>query len=180
MLDRPQADRMRLPTALVFMGVSGCGKSTIAKLVAERMALRFVEGDDFHSKANVAKMKNGIALTDTDRKPWLEAIADVIDAARGNGEHLAVSCSALKRAYRGRLARGHDDVLTVYLEGSRELIAQRLAERQRHFMAPSLLDSQFADLEEPAPNERSFTITIKPAPDIIADAVVATLESKLV
>src|SRR4051794_2265939 len=114
---------------IVVMGVAGCGKTTVADRIAARLAWDHAEADDFHSQANVAKMTAGIPLTDADRWPWLDALADWIDARRAAGRHSVVACSALKRAYRERLARGHDDVRFVYLQGTYGTIANRLASR---------------------------------------------------
>jgi gluconokinase len=156
----------------VMMGVSGSGKTTIAEGVARREGWRLVEGDDLHPAANVAKMKSGTPLTDEDRWPWLRAIADEIDAIRGRGESAVVTSSALKRAYREILIGGRPDVFLVYLKGSRELIGQRMATRKGHFMPPTLLDSQFATLQEPAADEHPIVVSIEPPPDeIVADVV---------
>src|SRR5262245_8503336 len=131
-------------TIAVMMGVSGSGKTTIARSVAQRLGWRLVEGDDFHPPANVAKMRAGTPLTDEDRWPWLRAIAAEIDAVRARGEPAVVACSALKRAYRDILIGARPDVVLVYLQGSKPLIAERLAARKGHFMPATLLDSQFA------------------------------------
>jgi gluconokinase len=157
-------------TVLVVMGVSGSGKTTIASGLARREGWTLLEGDTFHPPANVAKMHAGIPLTDEDRWPWLHAIAAAIDALRARGESAVVACSALKRAYRDILIGDRPDVLLVYLQGSHELIAQRMAARKGHFMPPTLLDSQFAILEEPGPDEHAIVAHIGPAPEeIVAD-----------
>jgi len=160
-------------TAIVLMGVSGSGKSTIGVRLAQKLRREFLEGDTFHPPANVEKMSRGVPLDDGDRLPWLSAIADAIDAARKSGRQVVVTCSALKRAYRAIVSAGHDDVAFVYLKGGRELIAQRLALRAGHFMPPSLLDSQFATLEEPASDESSIMIAIEDTPDQIVAAIAA-------
>ena len=158
-------------TALIFMGVSGCGKSTIAGLVANHLGLPMIEGDDLHPPANIAKMTQGIPLDDDDRKPWLEAIAARIDVWRQAGEQGVVTCSSLRRAYRDILRSGHDDVRFVYLKGSYELLLSRMQHRQRHFMPASLLKSQFDTLEEPGPDE-AITVSIEqPAEGIVADTL---------
>src|ERR1700732_3102528 len=135
------------PCALVVMGVSGSGKSTIADKLVERLGWTYEDGDKFHPASNVAKMSAGHPLTDEDRWPWLQAIADEIDRISKAGGDVVIACSALKRAYRSVLVHGRDDVRMVYLDGTRELIAARLAARKDHFMPPALLDSQFKTLE---------------------------------
>ena len=158
--------------AIVVMGVSGAGKSTVGALLAQRFARAFLEGDSFHPPANVEKMRHGIALTDADRLPWLTALAAEIDRARIAAKPVVITCSALKRAYRKILAGGHTDVLFVYLKGGKELIARRLAARAGHFMPPLLLDSQFATLEEPDADELSYAVGIEGMPEDIVEAIV--------
>jgi gluconokinase len=165
-------------TIAVLMGVSGSGKTTVARGVAEREGWRLLEGDSFHPPENVAKMHAGTPLTDDDRWPWLRAIAREIDAMRERGESAVVACSALKRAYRDILIGARPDVVLVYLQGSQALIAERIAARQHHFMPPALLDSQFAALQEPGPDERPIVASIAPAPDAIVDAVVRELKER--
>src|SRR5262252_5346901 len=126
------------PCALIVMGVSGSGKSTVGEALAQRLALRFEDGDRFHPASNVAKMHAGIPLTDDDRWPWLKAIADEIDRACEAGSPAVIACSALKRAYRDVLVHGRADVRIVYLRGDQSLIAHRLALRKGHFMPPGL------------------------------------------
>lgn len=150
------------PPVLVLMGVSGCGKTTIAELLAAHLGWNYVEGDSMHPAANIAKMSSGHPLTDEDRWPWLAKIADWIHAQTAAGKPGIVTCSALKRSYRDVL-RG-TNVLFVYLHGTKEVIAARLATRTGHFMPPSLLDSQFAILEEPGPDERSITADVGGVP----------------
>jgi carbohydrate kinase (thermoresistant glucokinase family) len=149
------------PTIAVVMGVSGSGKTTVAALVAAMRGWKYVEGDDLHPRANVEKMSKGIPLDDADRWPWLERIAAVIDGWRKSGESGIVTCSALKRSYRRVLiGDGRPDVSLVYLRGDRALIAARMAARHEHFMPVALLDSQFATLEEPGPDERPIIVDI--------------------
>ncbi|HEX3708898.1 MAG TPA: gluconokinase [Pseudolabrys sp.] len=159
--------------AIIIMGVSGAGKSTVGTLLAERLGRVFVEGDSLHPPHNVEKMKHGVPLTDADRIPWLKAIAARIDTARQAHKPIVVTCSALKRDYRELLVAGHDDVGFVYLKGTKELIARRVAARTDHFMPPELLDSQFSDLQEPAPDEPALAVPIDPPPDKIVDSIVA-------
>src|SRR3984957_16074667 len=154
--DRPDI----APCALIVMGVSGSGKSTIAAALAERLKWTFEDGDRFHPKSNVAKMSAGHPLTDEDRRPWLQAIADEIDRVCEAGERAVIACSALKRAYRDILVHGRDDVRIVFLEGSQALIADRLEKRKGHFMPAGLLDSQFKTLEPPQASEHPITVSI--------------------
>lgn len=156
------------------MGVSGSGKSTVGRALAERLGWRFAEGDEFHSAANVAKMRAGIALTDEDRAPWLDAIAAWIRSTRASGERCVVACSALKRAYRERIAGGRDDVRFVHLAGDHDTIAARLAQRTGHYMPLSLLKSQFDALEPPL-DEGAVVARSDEAPDRIVSDVLAAL-----
>lgn len=160
------------PIVLVFMGVSGCGKSTVAALLSGRLGWPFEEGDSLHPQANIDKMSAGHPLTDDDRWPWLEKVAEWIEARLDAGENALITCSALKRSYRDMLNRRGTGVQFVYLAGAKETISTRLASRQGHFMPPDLLDSQFADLEEPTPDEPALRIDVGPAPAVIADEVV--------
>jgi gluconokinase len=164
------------PCALVVMGVSGSGKSTIAEHLAARLSWRYVDGDLFHPPANVAKMSAGHPLTDEDRWPWLRAIAAEIDRLAAAGTRAVVACSALKRAYRDILVHGRDDVRIVFLDGTKDLIAKRLAARKGHFMPPGLLDSQFTTLEPPQPSERPVTVSIDAPVDGIVNDIVRQLE----
>lgn len=158
-------------TAIVVMGVSGCGKSTIGSRLAERLNRPLVEGDSLHPPQNIEKMSRGTPLADEDRMPWLKAIAARIEGARQTNAPIVVTCSALKRIYRATLTNGHQDVGFVYLRGAKTLIAQRLAARIDHFMPPALLDSQFAALQEPSPDEPTLVIPIDAAPDEIVDSI---------
>ena len=163
------------PCALVLMGVSGSGKSTIAEALATRIGWRCEDGDKFHPESNVAKMSAGHPLTDEDRWPWLKAIADEIDRLCGKGQRAVVACSALKRAYRDVLVHGRNDVRIVFLDGTQELIAARLASRKGHFMPPGLLDSQFRTLQRPARDEHAVTVSIDAPVDAIVDDIVRQL-----
>lgn len=165
-------------TIAVIMGVSGCGKTTVARLLAERRGWSVIEGDALHPQANVAKMSAGIPLTDEDRWPWLRAIAAEIDARCARGESSAVASSALKRAYRVVLIGERSDVVLVYLKGSKELISARMKARHGHFMPPSLLDSQFATLEEPGPDERPIVLSIEPPAEAIVDELERQLDQR--
>jgi len=165
-----------IPCALVVMGVSGSGKSTIADHLAARLGWRYEDGDRFHPPSNVAKMSAGHPLTDEDRWPWLQAIADEIERACKAGQRVVIACSALKRAYRDILVHGRDDVRIVFLNGTQELIADRLAARKGHFMPPGLLASQFKTLEPPQPNERPVTVSIDASVEAIVDDIIRQLE----
>ena len=161
--------------ALIVMGVSGSGKTTIAALLAQELGWRFEDGDWFHPKANVEKMESGIPLTDADRQPWLEAIAAWVEDLHTKAAHGVVACSALKRHYRDILARsGHEVVRFVYLKGDKELIAKRITARHGHFMPPALLESQFAALEEPSPDEHAIVVSVAGTPrEIVGDILTA-------
>jgi len=163
------------PSVLVVMGVSGCGKSTIAAMLAHRLNWIYEDGDWFHPQSNVEKMHHGEPLNDADRWPWLHAIADWIDATRKSGQYGVVACSALKRAYRDILVGDQRDVRIVYLKGDRDLIARRIAARADHFMPPGLLDSQFEVLEEPKADERPIVVSIVPHPREIVETIVRKL-----
>lgn len=163
----------------VFMGVSGSGKTTIARGVAERLGWELLEGDSFHPPANVEKMSRGIPLTDDDRWPWLRAIAAEVDRLRAEGRSVAVACSALKRAYRDLLLAGHRDGILVYLQGTAELIEQRMQARKGHFMPPKLLESQFATLEPPNPDEDPVVVSVAPPPEVIIAEAVRRLRQRM-
>ena len=137
------------PLVLIFMGVTGCGKTTVAKLFAEKSGAAFFEGDDFHPPQNIAKMRDGIPLTDADRVVWLTALHQIIQAALAKNIFTVVTCSALKAKYREQLQAGDTRVKFVHLTAPREVIAARLTKRLDHFMPASLVDSQFAILEMP-------------------------------
>ncbi|MCC5898364.1 MAG: gluconokinase [Phormidium sp. BM_Day4_Bin.17] len=135
---------------VVVMGVSGCGKTTVARGLAQRLGWQFLEGDTFHPAANVEKMARGIPLEDDDRLPWLQRLREAIaQARRESGTGVVVACSALKQAYRDRLMGNQGPFRWVYLRGEFELLRQRLETRSDHFMPAQLLASQFAALEEP-------------------------------
>jgi gluconokinase len=148
---------------VIIFGVSGAGKTTIGQLLAEELGWRFYEADDFHSEANIEKMREGVPLTDGDRWPWLESLRKLIKRCLGAGENAVLTCSALKDAYRRHL-RVNADVKLVFLRGDYEIIANQLRQRRRHFMNPTLLQSQFADLEEPQPAEGVLMIELGRTP----------------
>jgi gluconokinase len=163
------------PLVVVVMGVSGSGKTTVAAMLAHRLNWTYEDADWFHPPSNIEKMHRGEPLTDEDRWPWLQGMAAWIDATRRVGNHATLACSALKRVYRDILIGERCDVRLVHLQGDRDLIAHRLAARDGHFMPASLLDSQFATLEEPGPDENPIIIAIKPHPREIVDEIVARL-----
>ena len=153
---------------VVLMGVSGVGKTTIGELLAQRLGWRFIEGDDYHPRHNVAKMAAGIPLEDADRWPWLDALNAIL---RGQGDAI-IACSALRESYRRRLLAGIGEARVVHLRGTKALIASRLAERKHRYMPASLLDSQFATLEAPT---GALSIDVAADPESCADAIVAAL-----
>jgi gluconokinase len=163
--------------ALVVMGVSGSGKSTVGEALARRIDWRFEDGDSFHPPSNIAKMKAGHPLNDDDRKPWLEAIAAEIDRVGTANGHVCIACSALKKAYRDILVHGRRDTLIVFLDGNKELIASRLAKRKDHFMPPDLLASQFETLELPTATEPVVRVPIDAGVDAIVEDIVQKLSS---
>jgi gluconokinase len=154
---------------VVLMGVSGSGKSTIGKLLADQLGWTLVEADDYHPQANIDKMRGGTPLSDEDRRPWLAALRKVIDQACERDEDVVIACSALKHDYREYLAHhAHRCVKFVYLSGSEELIQERLEHRKGHFMNPSLLHSQFGTLEPPAD---AIKVDVAPPPQKVADEI---------
>jgi gluconokinase len=172
------AHRIAKPAIAVVMGVSGSGKTTVAALLAAALGCRFQEGDDLHPRENVDKMHAGTPLTDADRLPWLHAIAAVIDGWRARGESGVLTCSALKRSYRDIIIGDRPDVTLVYLKGSYDLIRQRMAARHEHFMPIALLDSQFASLQEPTPDEHAIIVDVGGRPAEIAGEIVRQLEQR--
>lgn len=167
------------PLVLVVMGVSGSGKTTVGKRLAERVGWQYQEGDALHPPENVAKMSSGTPLTDADRIPWLQRVANRIDAWRSSGETGVITCSALKRAYRDVVIGDRPDVGLVHLKGSRELIGRRMATRKGHFMPTALLDNQFATLQEPSPDERAITVDVAGTPPEIVDEILRRLPPEL-
>ena len=158
------------PLHLVVMGVSGSGKTTVARALAAELGLTFAEADDFHPPANIAKMTAGIPLTDEDRWPWLRALRGWMADRDARSESTVVTCSALKREYRDLLRGAGGRVQFIDLEGSRELLAARMARRSGHFMPAELLDSQLDALEPPTPDEQAWTYDVThPAAEIVAE-----------
>ncbi|MEW2417302.1 gluconokinase [Streptomyces sp. NPDC046866] len=159
------------------MGVSGTGKTTVGRLLADALGVPYAEGDAFHPAANVAKMSAGIPLDDDDRRPWLDAIGDWL-RGRPPGQGAVVSCSALKRAYRDRLRSAAPDAVFVHLTGERSLIERRMAARAEHFMPPSLLASQFAALEPLQPDEPGVAVEVSGSPETTAARALAALTDR--
>jgi gluconokinase len=164
-----------MSTHLVVMGVSGTGKSTVARALAERLGWPFAEGDDLHPAANVAKMAAGIALEDADRWPWLDAIAAWTAGQAAEGNSTIVTCSALRRAYRDRLRDGVAGTVFVHLFGSPDLLAERMGARKDHFMPASLLPSQLRTLEPLEADEAGFMVDVELPAAAIADEVLDQL-----
>ena len=157
------------------MGVSGSGKSTIGRAVAAALGAEFLEGDKFHPAANIAKMSRGEPLDDADRAPWLDRMADALARAKSAGQSVVLAASVLKRYYRDRLRRGAPDLRLVYLKGGEALIHERMMARKGHFMPAGLLDSQFAALEEPGPDESAIVIDVTPPLDIVVGELLRLL-----
>jgi carbohydrate kinase (thermoresistant glucokinase family) len=159
---------------IVVMGPSGCGKTTVGQLLASRLGWEFYDGDDFHSRENVEKMASGIPLTDADREPWLNDLAQQIRIWIEEKRNTILACSALKSAYRERLGIDQQSVVTLYLQGTLDLLAQRLRSRTGHYMNPDLLTSQLETLEAPS---GGMTISIVHTPDQIVEKALSALQS---
>jgi gluconokinase len=162
---------------VIVMGVCGCGKTTVGRVLARELGYEFLDADDLHPETNVAKMANGVALTDDDRWPWLDAIVAAMHECAARGRGAVIACSALKEAYRDRLCHGGsavDEVRIVYLKGDAATIAPRLASRRDHYMPASLLESQFAALEEP---RNAIVVDIRQTMEEQARQIAAALQS---
>jgi carbohydrate kinase (thermoresistant glucokinase family) len=164
------------PRIAVLMGVAGSGKTTVGRALAHRLGWRFQEGDALHPPENVVKMRVGHPLDDEDRAPWLATVAARIDEWRRQGQAGVITCSALKRQYRDVIIGRRTGVQLIYLAGSRELLAERLAARRGHFMPASLLDSQLAALEPPTPDEHVLTVSVDAPVDAIVEQIAAALQ----
>ena len=162
---------------VVVMGVSGCGKSTIGQMLASRLGFDFLEGDDFHSLPNVEKMKSGMPLNDSDRRDWLDALAERIRQTRQQGRSAVVSCSALKRAYRDVLRIAAPDLLLVHLVGDFTLLQQRISGRAGHYMPASLLQSQFLDLQVPQTDEHALSVPVDLPPEKILASIASAFDN---
>lgn len=166
---------MNEPLKLVVMGVAGAGKSTVGLAVAKALRATYFDGDDLHPRANIQKMSEGIPLSDEDREPWLGRVGETL--AKAN-EPTLVGCSALKRRYRDLIRElAGEGILFLFLSGSREIIKDRMAHRLGHYMPPSLLDSQFRDLETPEIDENAIIVDVDQPLDHLVDEIVAKLSA---
>ena len=163
---------------VIIWGVSGAGKTTIGELLAQELHWKFYHADDFHPQVNIDKMERGEPLTDEDRQPWLESLREAITRSLAANENAVLACSALKQKYRD-LLRVNSDVKFVFLHGSRRRIAEQLKHRHRHFMNPKLLESQFADLEKPAPSENVLTLELGESPlELVVEKIKSSLREQ--
>jgi gluconokinase len=174
-MDQEASDKAKHPFIVVVMGVSGSGKTVVGSALARALGGRFVEGDRFHPPENISRMSAGMPLRDEDRWGWLDAIAIEINLAERHGETLVVACSALKRIYRDRLRLASRRLQFVYLEIGRDAAAARVAARRGHFMPASLIDSQFADLEPPTPEEGAIKLTATGNPAQLAASAASAI-----
>lgn len=158
------------PQAVVVMGVCGTGKSTVGLGLADRLGFPYADADDYHPAENVAKMREGIALTDEDREPWLDRLRGLLEEHLSSGTGIVLACSALREIYRERLKPTHGELKIVFLRGDRELLAERITARTDHYMPPTLLDSQLATLEVPAPRNALWCDVAEAPETIIANA----------
>jgi gluconokinase len=168
--------RIGVPPVVIVMGVAGSGKSFVGEALAERLGWRFIEGDALHPPENVARMASGQPLTDENRWGWLDAIGTVIAKAVAEGDRVVATCSALKRTYRDRLRGWREDILFLHVDVDKETARLRVGSRKGHFMPASLVDSQFAALEPPAPDERALTLDGTLALEEILTRVTAALQ----
>ncbi|MES1924236.1 gluconokinase [Salinisphaera sp. T31B1] len=166
-MSRHGAHSLQRPRRVVVMGVSGCGKSSLGKAIGHRLQIDYIDGDDYHPQANIDKMAGGEPLTDADRHGWLAALAELIGARRAADASLLIGCSALKRIYREQLRRADPDLVFLFLDGDYRLILERMRARA-HFFSPAMLDSQFATLERPRPDE-AIRVDIDAAFDTVVE-----------
>ena len=158
---------------IIIMGVEGTGKTTIGKMLAEKLGWKFYDADDYHPVANIEKMRNGIPLDDEERRPWLNEIRNLINSSLNGNEPSIIACSALKNSYREFLKQNKEQIIFVYLKGDKNTISKRLASRKGHFAGTQLLESQLRTLEEP---ESVITFDISKNPEVIADSIIEKLE----
>ncbi|AXE32313.1 gluconate kinase [Chromobacterium phragmitis] len=161
---------------IVVMGVAGCGKSSVGRLLAEATGVNFIEGDAFHPPENIERMRAGVPLNDDDRAGWLANLADKLRQGRESGQPMVLACSALKRRYRDVLRGGDPDLRFVHLRGDKTLIAERMRGRSGHFMPESLLDSQFRDLEPPGADEAAIPCDVSLPPEALLPLILAELD----
>ena len=160
---------------IIICGVTGAGKTTIGQLLAQELEWEFYDADDFHSVANIAKMKGGVPLTDEDRQPWLGRLRELVEQCLIAGNNAVLACSALKKTYRDCL-RVNEGVKFVFLRGNRSNITEHLQQRREHFMNPALLDSQFANLEEPQPSECALLLELGRSPRDLVELIKTKLK----
>ena len=160
-------------SGFIIMGVSGCGKSTVARLLAEKLDWDFFEADDFHPPGNIAKMKAGIPLNDSDRAPWLSSLNEMLVSTLKTERHPVLACSALKQSYRAKLRQGTDNLEFIYLKGSYDLIWSRISKRKGHYMGPGMLKSQFKALEEPI---HALVVDIHLTPEEIVEKIIKVFQ----
>ncbi|MCG3722648.1 gluconokinase [Vibrio cincinnatiensis] len=165
--------------SIIVMGVSGCGKSTIGALIAQRLGAKFIDGDDLHPRANIEKMRHGEPLNDHDRAPWLERIRDAAFSLENKSEQGIIVCSALKKAYRDQIRDGNQNVTFLFLDGDKDLIIERMRARQGHFMKTDMLESQFATLQRPSAEETDvLTISIASNIDHVVERAITALQQR--
>lgn len=165
--------------SIIVMGVSGCGKSTIGALIAQRLGAKFIDGDDLHPRANIEKMRRGEPLNDHDRAPWLERIRDAAFSLENKSEQGIIVCSALKKAYRDQIRDGNQNVTFLFLDGDKALIIERMRARKGHFMKTEMLESQFATLQRPSAEETDvLTISIASDIDSVVEQAITALKQR--
>ncbi|EKO3871173.1 gluconokinase [Vibrio harveyi] len=159
-------------SSVVVMGVCASGKTTIGEHLAKKLGRKFIDGDDLHPRANIQKMASGQPLNDDDRKPWLERIRDAAYSLESKNEHGIIVCSALKKIYRDQIREGNENVTFLFLDGSKELILERMRARQGHFMKENMVNSQFEALERPENEPRTIFVSIDATiEDVVSNAV---------
>ncbi|MFV8449968.1 gluconokinase [Vibrio campbellii] len=158
-------------SSVVVMGVCASGKTTIGEHLAKKLGRKFIDGDDLHPRANIQKMASGQPLNDDDRKPWLERIRDAAYSLESKNEHGIIVCSALKKIYRDQIREGNENVTFLFLDGSKELILERMRTRQGHFMKENMVNSQFETLERPEDEPRTIFVSIDATiEDVVSNA----------
>ncbi|MHA2812585.1 gluconokinase [Vibrio campbellii] len=158
-------------SSVVVMGVCASGKTTIGEHLAKKLGRKFIDGDDLHPRANIQKMASGQPLNDDDRKPWLERIRDAAYSLESKNEHGIIVCSALKKIYRDQIREGNENVTFLFLDGSKELILERMRARQGHFMKENMVNSQFETLERPEDEPRTIFVSIDATiDDVVSNA----------